>query len=109
MMINIVLFDEESIIRIGKKAMEFFSDYSGLRTTENTIWLNGMYLRFYPKLITVNSFNPTVFPHEHLIKCLSYILNGEEVFVSAARQNSKYIDSVNQATCFDSFFVNCKV
>ena len=58
MMVNIVLFDEESIIRIGKKAMEFFSGYSGLRTTENTIWLNGMYLRFYPKLITVHSILP---------------------------------------------------
>ena len=109
MMINIVLFDEESVIRIGKKAMAFFSEHTSLRTTENTIWLNGLYLRFYPKLITVNSFNPAVLPHEHLMECLSYILNGEEVFVSAGRQNNKYIKSVNQTTCFDSFFANCKV
>lgn len=109
MMINIVLFDEEAIIRIGKKAMEFFAGHVDLRTTENTIWLNGMYLRFYPKLITVNSFNPTVSPYEHLVKCLSYILNGEEVFISAGRQNSKYIENVNQTTCFDSFLVNYRV
>lgn len=106
MMINIVLFDEKSIIRIGKKAMEFFNGYVDLRTTEDTIWLNGMYLRFYPKLITVNPFNPAIFSHERLVKCLSYILNGEEVFISAGRQNSKYIETVNQTTRFDSFFVN---
>lgn len=108
MMINIVLFDEKSLVRIGKKAMKFFSDYNSLRTTENTIWLNGMYLRFYSTSITVNLFNPTAFSHNYIIKCLEYILNGEEVFISAGPQISKYINVVDQSTSFDLFFKSCE-
>ena len=38
-MINIVLFDEESIIRVATKAINYFSSDSSVRITEDTIWI----------------------------------------------------------------------
>ena len=77
-MINIVLFDEESIIRVATKAINYFSSDSSVRITEDTIWVNGLYLR--------------------------YILSDEEVFISSTNQKRIYIDTVNAATNFDIFF-----
>lgn len=102
-MINIVLFDEESIIRVATKAINYFSSDSSVRITEDTIWVNGLYLRFYSKLITMNVYSP-IFSKDNIQSCLSYILSDEEVFISITNQKMIYIDTVNAATNFDIFF-----
>lgn len=101
MMINIVLFNEEPVIRIAQRAMEYFSSYDDLRTTENTIWLDGLYLRFYPKLITINAFNPSKYPSKDVAVFLKNILVGEEIFILSKEQNNKYIENADSLTCSD--------
>lgn len=100
-MINIVLFDNESIIRIADRAIKYFSSRCSLRTTEDTIWIDGLYLRFYPQLITLNAYNPTILK-EDIFEFLSYILSGEEVFVTDGNQNRIYISVVDSSTDFDA-------
>lgn len=108
-MINIVLFDEKATVRIAKKAMEFFSDYNDLRTTDDTIWLNGLYLKFCPRLIKFNLYNCTKFPIATVDECLKYILDKEEVFLSNERGNNKYVNTVVPTAYFDVFSRDCMV
>lgn len=102
-MINIVLFDEKATVRIARKAMEFFADYDGLRTTNDTIWLNGLYLKFCPRLIKLNLYNCTKFPITTVDECLKYILDKEEVFLSNDRGANEYVNTVIPTTNFVLF------
>ena len=100
-MINIILFDDESIIRIANRSVKYFSSMCGYRTTKDTIWVNGLYLRFYSKLITLNAYSST-FQKKDVFDCLSYILSGEEVFLTDINQKRTYISVVNSSTDFDA-------
>lgn len=104
MMINIILYSEDATINIAKKAQEYFSMYDFYRTTHDAIWTKNFYLRFAPKLVSVNVFTPnTLTPHQ-LSEGLSYMLDGEEVFISNGKQGSSYIEKVNSSTNFDKLF-----
>ena len=106
MMINIVLFNDESVLRIAKRAVAVFSGYEGYRTSENIIWLNGFYVKFLPKIITLN-FSQTNHRFDNdIIHGLKTILYGEEVYLSDDKRRSKYYKSVESSTLFDSFFNN---
>lgn len=102
-MINIVLFNDESIIRVASKAINYFSTDCSIHTTEDTIWVNGLYLRFYPKLITLNAYSST-FSKDDIYNCLSFILSNEEVFITTSNQKRLYIDTVDVTTNFDAIF-----
>lgn len=99
-MINVILYDENSIIRIAQRAVEFFSDYGGFRTTRDTIWITGMYLKFAPRMLILNIFDSSDFSDDDIIECLRKVLLGEEVYVSDNCQFQKYIDKVNASTDF---------
>ena len=105
-MISIVLYDDESIIRIADRTIRYFAPHNMLRITEESIWLSGLYFYFRPRQILVNQFDPTVFSKEQLIECLTYVLNGERISIFGNKQNKKYIDNVNSKTNFDSIFAN---
>ncbi len=100
-MVNIVLFDDQSVDRVAAKAMAYFSTNYNLRITEDTIWADGLYLRFYPKLITLNIYDPTLIKDD-IYHSLNSILSDEEVFITDGKQKKIYIDSVNASTDFDS-------
>lgn len=102
-MINIVLFDDESVIRVATNAINYFSTDYSMRTTKDTIWVNGLYLRFYSKLITLNAYNST-FSNDDICNCLSFILHNEEVFITNREQKRIHIDAVGATTNFDAFF-----
>lgn len=102
-MINVVLFNDESVLRIATKAIKYLSNSSGLRITKDTIWIDGLYLRFHDRLITLNDYSST-FSEKDIINCLNYILSGEEVFVTDTNQNKIYINAVNASTNFDEIF-----
>lgn len=106
MMINIVLFDDESVIRIAKRAISFFSNFEGFRTSEDIIWLNGVYVKFSPRLITLNSSKSNNCTDNEIYCGLKKILHGEEIYLSDDKQRNKYIKSVDSSTAFDSFFTN---
>lgn len=100
-MISIVLYDDNSLLRIATKAMKYFSNRD-FRTTDDSIWIEGLYLRFYSNMITFNGYS-TAFPKENIYKCLNYILSGEEVFVMD--ENKKiYLSDVNESTNFYKIF-----
>ncbi len=101
MMINVVLYDESSVINIAKKAWSYFNDKDDFRTTRDTIWVNGLYLKFSPQLLTINTFNCRRYSPKELYDCLSYILDGEEIFISCEEKKSKYVEKVNVTTNFD--------
>lgn len=102
-MINIVLFNDESVIRIATKAINYLSNSFSLRITKDAIWIDGLYLRFYDRLITLNDYS-SAFSKKDIINCLNYILSGEEVFISNDNQNKIYISVVNASTNFDEIF-----
>lgn len=102
-MINVVLFDEESIIRIAQRAKVYFSNYIDLRVNSDTIWVKGLYIKFYPRQIIVNTFYPTTFTLSDIFNCLTYVLDGEEVFISDDKHKREYIDAVNAQTNFHAF------
>ena len=101
MMINIVLYDDMSIIRIAQRAVELFSGHRGFRTTSDTIWLNGMYLKFKPKMLILNVFESKALPEAEIIQCLKDVLLGEEVYVSDNCRVQKYIGKVDCSTELD--------
>ena len=100
-MINIVLFDNNAILRIATKAIEYVSKNYKLITTTDTIWFNGLYLKFSNRIITLNTYDRT-YSNEEINKYLNYILMGEEVYVANVSQEGIYIRSVNSSTNFDS-------
>ena len=99
-MINVVLYDDNSIIRIAQRAVELFSDYGGFRTTKDTIWISGMYLKFAHRMLVLNIFDDSSFSDDEIIECLRKVLFGEEVYVSDNCQFQKYIEEVNTSTDF---------
>ena len=101
MMINIVLFDNNAILRIATKAIEYMSKKGNLQTTNDTIWFNGLYMKFSSRIITLNAYN-RVYSIEAINKYLNYILMGEEVYVTNVSQKGIYVSSVNSSTNFDS-------
>ncbi len=108
-MISIVVFDSEAVIRIAKRTAKYFSDCKEFSVSDDTLWLSGLYIKFYPRMITVNVFNTTLFSIEDIFKCLKYILKDEEVFISDYRRGEMYIDSVNAQTSFDQLLSNTAV
>lgn len=105
MMLNVVLYNENSVINIAKKAKKYLSKQEHFRTTNDTIWTNNLYLKFSPNLITVNAFQPNLVTKQDISDCLLYILGGEEIFISNNQQENAYIEKVDHTTKFEDFLV----
>lgn len=103
-MINIVLFNDESIVRIAEKAVSIFSSFDGFRTSRDAIWLNGIYLRFTPRLISLNSYGFNNHIDKDVYSGLKEMLHGEEVWLSDEKQRGRYYKNVDASTDFDSVF-----
>ena len=99
-MIDVILYDSTSIIRIAQRAVEYFSNYDGFRTTKDVIWLKGMYIKFAPDMLVLNVFDSNVFSDDNIIDCLRNVLSGEEVYVSDNYHFQKYIAKVDLLTDF---------
>lgn len=97
-MISIVLFQEGSMLRIAKKTVKYFSEINQLRVSENTLWLEGGYIKFSPQLITINQIRPNVY---NLQDYLTQILSGEEIYISNDTNGGHYFRSVNSSTLLD--------
>ncbi|MBQ4517682.1 MAG: hypothetical protein II997_03745 [Clostridia bacterium] len=108
-MINIVLYDEESIVRIAERVMIFFSNEKDMRTTNDTVWLKGAYFRFRSRSITINLYDNNFLLKDNILKSLNYILSGEEIYISNSCQKKEYFNFVNSSTNFDTFFADCVV
>ena len=104
MIINIILYDSNSTIRIAEKAINYLSSHMNFRISGNTIWTNGLYLRFSSNAIIMNAYNSNRYSSKDLYDCLRKILDGEEVFLSNQDDFRQYIDNVNYLTTFDKFF-----
>lgn len=100
MMINVILYDDKSIVRIAQRAVEYFSSYGEYRATRDTIWLKGMYIKFAPRMLILNVFDSNRFSENDITECLKNILLGEEVYVFDNCQLQKYIGEVNALTDF---------
>lgn len=100
MLINVFLYDNNSVIRIAERATKVFSDFLGYRVTSNTVWFNGMYLKFADKMLVLNVFNSNVVSEDEITEHLKKILLGEEVYISNNYQSEKYIEKVNDSTVF---------
>lgn len=100
MMINVILYDDKSIIRIAQRTVEYFSNYGEYRTTRDTIWVKGMYIKFAPRMLILNVFDQNVFAENEMTECLKYVLCGEEVYVSDNCRFQKYIDKVDASIDF---------
>lgn len=103
-MINIVLFNDESVIRIAERAKDYFSEFDGFRIRDDIIWLKGFYLKFSPTIITVNTINSNFCFNNSIYEGFKYILYGEEVYLSNSKLEGEYIKKVNSSTLFDSLF-----
>lgn len=99
-MINVILYDDNSLVRIAQKAVEVFSNYNGFRTTRDAIWLKGMYLKFAPRMLILNVFDSSIISEEEIKESLKNILLGEEIYVSDNFQFQKYINKVDTSTDF---------
>jgi len=108
-LINIVFFDDESIIRTATRIMTYFKNDTSVRTTNDTIWLKDMHFRFHTRTLTVNFVNTNSFSKKRILECFNSLLDGEEIFVTDEFLRKKYINSVNIKTKFDEFFVDCMV
>lgn len=98
-MISIALYNSRSTIRIVKRALAFLSKYSAFRTTEDTIWVDGLYISFSPKMITVNNYSNSM-SKKTVADCLNYILDGEEIFVPCKYPSTGYYGCVDAKTNF---------
>lgn len=102
-MVDIVLFNNDSTLRVADRALRFFSGVD-IVTTEDTIWVKGLYLRFYPEFISVNLYNPLFFSHEKMFECLQYILEGEEAYLDTNTNRKKYFKCISRETDIASLF-----
>ena len=101
-MINIVLYDNNATLRIASNAIRYFSYDSSLHTNQDTIWINGMYIRFQPRLITINIHNKHLFTPQNICDFLKSILIDEEICISSSKCGPQYINSVTMTTAFDN-------
>lgn len=105
-MINIVLFDSESVGRIIQRAKKFFRKDEILGISESTLWLKGCYLEFNAKSIILNPYNLHLFSKNDVFACMSYLLGGEEVYILDSNYQSKYFTKVKPTDTFDIFLQN---
>lgn len=108
MIISIVLFDDESLYRVARRATKFFSKYEGFRTTNDSIWVRGLCLSFSPGLVILNDYN-SVLSKENMNECLNFILDGEEICISNMINRNIYINCVTEALDFDQIFAKTMV
>ena len=99
-MISISLFNESSVYRIAGKASRILSEQKNLRISDDKIWLDGMYIKFSPRLIAINVFNPLLYTG-NLQDIIKQMLIGEEVYISSDNDWNKYIELVDSSTVFD--------
>ena len=109
MMLNVVFYNSEAVIRVAEKAMKYFAGHVGLRTTVDTIWFNGLYLKFYPRIVTVNTYGSSPFSIQEIRDCLQFILKDEEVYIAGGPYTGTYINSVNSTQKSDSISLKCSV
>lgn len=102
MMLNVVFYNSEAVVRVAEKAMKYFAGHVDLRTTVDTIWLNGLYLKFYPRMMTVNTYGSSPFSIQKVRDCLRFILKDEEVYIASGPYTGTYINSVDSLQKFDS-------
>ena len=72
MMLNVVFYNSEAVIRVAEKAMKYFAGHVGLRTTVDTIWFNGLYLKFYPRMVTVNTYGSLFYPGDSRLSAVHF-------------------------------------
>lgn len=99
-MISISLFNESSVYRIAGKAAQILSEQKNFRIFDNKIWLDGIYIKFSPRLIAINIFNPHL-STGNLQDIIKQMLIGEEVYISSDNDWNKYIELVDSSTVFD--------
>lgn len=100
-MIKIILYKNKSLLKIVRRIVNAFSKYSEVRTTEKSLWLNGLFFEFKPHSITINPFDKKSLNHYDIIKKLPNILEGEEICITCPN-HYQYIKSVNSSTDFAS-------
>lgn len=98
MMIKIVLFNKDSMIRIAKRTKRYFKGTQNMRGLKNILWLEGGYIKFTPRLITINQIKPDVYDLQDYLK---EVMKNEEIYISDDKTNGKYIEEVKNDTSFD--------
>lgn len=102
MMVNVIVYDKNSISRIAKRTLDFFSNEKSAHATKNFLLLNGIYFRFHTNSVTINAFNQKRYSKNEITDCLYYIFKNEEIHISN-ETTTKYIKQLTSPTCFDSF------
>ena len=102
MVMNFVLYSTDSSERIVSRVNNYFSSLDDIRVCDNMIWLKGMSLKFYEKLLTINVFNSDTNWRQFLTEFLPKILYNEEVYLSSG-DRSEYFEEVNDKTEFLRF------
>lgn len=96
-MISIVLYNLDSIANVTIRVLDYLhkNNYSILRTTEDTIWLNGLYIKINlkKKIITINNYN-NLMSKQEIVDLLKYVFKGEEISVCVGEKTIyyKYVD-----------------
>lgn len=99
-MLRIVLFERNALQRIAKKALEYLAKTKlPMRVVQDTLWLEGWYISFEKRVITVNVYNNRLLSKTsiNINVFLESILKGEEVFIQDETNNDRYTDCVSHA------------
>lgn len=101
-MITVVLFNLESISNVTIRVFDYLHEFNYiiLRTTQDTIWLNGLYIKFNikKKLVIINNYN-NLMSKQEIADLLKSIFKGEEISLTITN-NVKYYKCVDKNTDF---------
>ena len=98
MIINLVLYSNESLNRIIRRTAIFFRNNNEIRLNNDTVWLNNMYIEFRDRIITINIFDLNSNWKPILKDYLSEILDNEEAYISSNNGASQYFEMISNQT-----------
>lgn len=90
MIINMILYDNETISRVSQKTFDFFDKNKCKRFYEDSIWLDDMYIEFCKRLVTINIYNDNSNWEKIVNEYLNNVFTNEEVCINYNEESQYY-------------------
>lgn len=107
MIINMILYDNDATARVNQKSYDFFDKVKCKRFCENSIWLDGMNIEFYKRIVTINIYSDNSDWKKIINEYLEKVFVNEEVYINY-NEVSQYYKSYSESSLrFSSGERNC--
>lgn len=96
-MIELIFFNAEAVQRVALRIANAL--YNGdAQACSDTIWLDGAYIKFKEKTVTVNIFSSEKTLSKAIMDLIKSSLIGEEVYICCPPHRGDYVEYVNDTT-----------